>query len=146
MELEKQVVSLELAKRLKELGAKQESLFWWHEGMEWAIFGDGDVTSWGFQETFEHGPKDVSAFTVAELGEILKNDADVLPTWRKEKQVWDDNRTWYETTISDEKEADARAKQLIYLLERGHIKTPRPGEAADGAVKALEEKRANDAR
>jgi hypothetical protein len=31
MQLEKQVVSLELARKLKELGIKQESLFWWIE-------------------------------------------------------------------------------------------------------------------
>ena len=29
MKLEDQICSLDLAKRLKELGARQESLFWW---------------------------------------------------------------------------------------------------------------------
>jgi len=34
MNLEQQVVSLEYAKRLKELGVKQESLlFWWVDGI-----------------------------------------------------------------------------------------------------------------
>jgi hypothetical protein len=31
MKLEDQVCSLELAKRLQELGVKRESLFYWHE-------------------------------------------------------------------------------------------------------------------
>ena len=34
MKLENQVVSLELAKKLKELGFEQKSLFYWDEGKE----------------------------------------------------------------------------------------------------------------
>jgi hypothetical protein len=70
--LEKQVVSLELAKRLKELGVKQESLFFWmsikdDDGKDcWAV-------KYGPLETFYGIPVDenISAFTVAELGEML---------------------------------------------------------------------------
>lgn len=70
MKLESQVCSLEYAKRLKELGVKQESLFYWS-------FYDGgfseeepgitltDEANHGFEEDL------LSAFTVAELGEML---------------------------------------------------------------------------
>lgn len=68
MELEKQVCSFALAKRLKKFGVKQESYFVWvntdfDEEVQWFIrstLGDTDPN-----------PDAVSAFTVAELGEIL---------------------------------------------------------------------------
>ena len=70
--LEKQVVSLHLAKRLKELGVKQESYFIW-----FASEGDKRVEIYEIMQTnelFHHHSMVVcpiaSAFTVAELGEI----------------------------------------------------------------------------
>src|SRR5437868_5642219 len=74
MKLEDQVTNLELSKRLKELGVKQESLFWW----EFYISGDPELKRAGEQECIEgesepwYPSKDcISAFTVAELGEML---------------------------------------------------------------------------
>jgi len=75
MKLENQVVSLELAKKLKELGVNQESLFWWKDAFydkdgrfidehEWHIANRHDIT-----DTSVVGA--CSAFTVAELGYIL---------------------------------------------------------------------------
>ena len=65
MILEKQVVSLELSKKMKELGFPQESLFYWsNNGSEdWRI-----VKIYDFKVDKR---SDVSAYTVAELGEML---------------------------------------------------------------------------
>lgn len=63
MTLESQVVSLELAKRLKELGVKQESFFWWRSPL--AHYGYPD---WSLSDgELGHGSESYSAFTVAEL-------------------------------------------------------------------------------
>ncbi|MBZ5490173.1 MAG: hypothetical protein LAO76_04485 [Acidobacteriia bacterium] len=55
-----------------------------------------------------------SAFTVAELGEMLSEDRD-LP--------WHGNGVWFWSVMSEDgtekTEADARAKMLIYLVEHG---------------------------
>src|SRR6266700_8310943 len=60
MKLSDQVVNLELSKRLKELGARQDSLFYWTIG--------------GIVSRLEAVPildSNYSALTVAELGEML---------------------------------------------------------------------------
>src|SRR5439155_13694049 len=62
--LEKQVCSLDLAKRLKELGVRQESLFIWN----YYPHTDG----YKLQYNPDYGSVlNISAFTVAELGEML---------------------------------------------------------------------------
>src|SRR5258708_7616892 len=122
MKLEQQVCSLDLAKRLTELGVQQESLFMWEEGgnrpgttpytqiipsKSPAIPGGGD-SPWNYY----------AAFTVAELGEML-------PTLcRSEK--WNGTGEWNvhlkpHAHTKAETEADARAKMLCYLLENNLI-------------------------
>lgn len=143
MKLEDQVVSLELSKRLRELGVKQESLFFWfahrkmvtHELIEWKI-----ITHDGSSK------ESSSAFTVAELGEMLPHtlkheDEYKMLTLLKSDRVNEKRRiveiyTYYYVQYPEEgkpfpkgtdqlpripsyepNEADARAKMLIYLLE-----------------------------
>ena len=66
MPLEHQVCSHELAKRLAELGVRQESVFWWV---------DGKLTYTGGRAS--HAPQQggIAAFTVAELGEMLPDES-----------------------------------------------------------------------
>lgn len=146
MKLEQQVCSLELAKRLKELGVKQETYFvWWYtEAMSADVkyFPDQD---WGKREWSLrvnapldanrkenlYGGRALAAFTVAELGEMLPDvvidDEDRtnfwLRTW-KTGQEWAFAYTYGQTSIYVETaltEADARAKMLIYLIENNLI-------------------------
>ena len=118
MELEKQVVSLELAKRLKELGVKQESAFYW------AHWYDG-LTQLQTRDQKErpalltpHGGREfISAFTVAELGMMIPGDY-ILPYREGSHSAWvAPNR---ERALT---EADARAKFLIYLISEKGILT-----------------------
>lgn len=130
--LNQQVTSLALSKRLKELGVNQESLFY-YQGTPIEIgAGMGYVLHYGKQLHWQ-GVVFVSAFTVAELGEMLPWSIEV----RKEKFFLSfggkenpRNMEYYpefEISYSDGEdcvyleraptEADARAKMLIYLLE-----------------------------
>jgi len=125
MKLEQQVVSLDLTKRMKELGAPQESIFW-HIGVK----NDVDETTWDIRLK---GPRDtvfgievsenIPAYTVAELGEMLpegftsskrrqgmgyecflfQNNPDMSPVIQAHQYA--------------DTEADARAKMWIYLKE-----------------------------
>ena len=125
MTLESQVCSLPLAQRLKELGVKQESyFFWWCD--RYGI-GDGNPH---VQDHQPRNPKDgwrvVSAFTVAELGEIL------LSKW--EQAVESAEGVLFGKAFklpADDKEmfrwmvnADSYAKMLIYLVENKLIEVP----------------------
>lgn len=137
MTLEQQVCSLELAKRLKELGVKQESLFLWcNFGKDdWrGPYSNIDGISIRFPAT--PGPysftKDdcwewCSAFTASELGEMLPKEwatkrgtksgrkTELWQAWRRRGGVggW---KMLKEIGESDN-EADHRAKLLIHLLE-----------------------------
>jgi hypothetical protein len=127
MKLEQQVCSLDLAKRLKELGVKQESYAFWN-----ARPNDPPVVLAGYElGAFNslNTPKRsriASAFTVAELGEIMKNldgiyitsnfDSDEGLVWVCQINYWRNERTIGQTESADT-EADARAKMLCYLLK-----------------------------
>lgn len=115
MKLEDQVASPELCKRLKELGCHQESLYCW--GV------DGDI-QWCVFPNNPNGSDFPSAFTVAELGEML-------PEYYGSD--WSEALGWccgnMNETVRDssppqhaKKEADARAKAIIRLIEKGIIK------------------------
>jgi hypothetical protein len=130
MNLESQVCSLELAKRLKELGVKQESYFYWLNNCldDWIIFhaendncnqhsGPGDIT---FLNIKKRENKAYSAFTVTELGELLPDWFDSCKR-NGSKNDWH-CRVFEKDTDKNhhafaETEVEARAKMLIYLLE-----------------------------
>lgn len=139
MELEQQVCSLDLAKKLKELKAGsgtlgQISLWHWYfddAAKKWDIawHGSDDLTR-SSKETF-------AAFTVAELGEMLpafievgekknskrfklylaKNESE---DWFIEYHEWNlEHQDNYELLVqrTDDTEANSRAKMLLYLME-----------------------------
>ena len=100
MKLEEQVTSLELSKKLRELGVKQESLFHW-------FCPDGDAEPrvcwhhWCEPGYIRH----YSAFTVAELIEISNPYKDIVIMRNTPDFV---NKT---------------ASELIHLIEEGIINT-----------------------
>ena len=109
MKLENQVVSLPLAQKMKELGFKQESLFWWHGGLQIPYLVQR-----------QNGSLTISAYTVAELGEMLPDGISTSKNIQGMYEVYD-NET-YKPVVMDfvakaPTEADARAKMLIYLKE-----------------------------
>lgn len=131
--LEQQVCSLESAKRLKELGFSQESLFYWFpfsKGIhEWQIvkLEQENVKGW---KHFRKNNKDFyfySAYTTAELGELLPATIDNkygdCTRWFNSR-ITSKACVWYENNRAEERlefcedtEAEARALMLIYLAE-----------------------------
>lgn len=133
MTLEQQVTSLELSKRLKELGVDQESLFVWiqrkpesaSEEPSWYIKQEGNWPAG--MKLFDS----VSAFTVAEVGERLPQ---IITFKNVVYQLFVSlglDKQWFVvyTNVQDyeenapfpikicHNEADTRAKMLCYLLE-----------------------------
>jgi len=124
-EIRNQVCSLNLAKRLKELGVKQESYANWIEADEIGVFPA--VQLFELAAFTKPIKKLASAFTVAELGEMLPGKFDEWQiATQKEGEQWccfasDGNDFVFEYAGEADTEADARAKMLIYLLEHGLI-------------------------
>lgn len=130
MNLESQVCSFELAKRLKELGIKQSSLFFWTIG--------GIVSRLEALPILDYN---YSAFTVAELGEmlpyrihkkiseyglsydwIISMDVNLCIYYKCE--IGGDELYPPDINHDEETEANARAKCLIMLLENKLIILP----------------------
>ncbi len=123
MTLEQQVCSLELAKRLKELGVKQESLFYWSEQLRKVISREQFLSyePYDFEKLQDDSFREAvdrtySAFTVAELGEMLGSRINSITYYSNlKKYCWEkETKPVY---VNSDTEADARAKMLIYLLE-----------------------------
>lgn len=120
MELEKQVCSLELAKRLKELGVKQESVWMWGlYAYRDRIQGDDFETRLILQSpSNKHRSEDwCAAFTVAELGGMMCDGDFDMPILRGTPGRWIAPRG-LSADINEVSEADARAQMLIYLIEQ----------------------------
>lgn len=133
MKLEQQVVSLELAQKLKELGVKQESLFYWFH-LYVTGCGEGDELNYGLPPEQKNITDVCSAFTVAELGDMLPKGVNSMKAYANARDgVVVADRTWWCWKYKDyregiehvhdkhefyaDTEADARAKMLVYLLE-----------------------------
>lgn len=156
MKLEKQVTSLELSKKLKELGVKQESLFHWSPFGELVFQPKVEIQKEAINLTLPEAfiamsddtrtvmvahteivdkqyvgvvpfEEYTSAFTVAELGEMLPKEFYV---WKNNNKIRGGSDGFFvpqssrisfgltsELEIRDKSEANVRAKMLIYLLE-----------------------------
>lgn len=113
MELEKQVANLELSRRLKDLGVRQESLFYWL----WKKYDEGEEGHFELVNWCDGQRSPVAAFTVAELGEMLPD------RFRADKR---DGKWWgtCEELLKPETantETDVRAKMLVYLMENNFL-------------------------
>jgi len=151
MKVKEQVISLYLAKKLKELGIKQKSLFYYvvysESKFDLLMKKEKDKS---FGDKAESSGQLYSAFTAPELGEFLPLTLDFIDERFIEKNYTGHHRliTWkgvdgwwvgyipFNCTFEDfkavqvngedwrikfwgEKEADARAKMLIWLIENG---------------------------
>lgn len=134
-QLKSQVVSLELSKRLKELGVPQNSLFYWYNsqatGGEWVVLDRKGFTT-DLALLIEQG-NCFSAFLVGELGELLRTElTDENESDSFTLKCGNTIEFWWATFGNDEADitpqfedasfADCLAKMLIYLLENNLLK------------------------
>ena len=114
MKLEQQVTSLEIAKRLKELGVKQESYFYHVQ------FNVGERE--GGEKSFLMDERQIkkpltndafSAFTVAELGQTVKD-------YQSQQQIQHHADVGARGNYLFD--ADYWAEVLIMVLENNHVK------------------------
>lgn len=124
MKLQDQIVSLELAREMKELGFPQESLFWWISPRQTESYID--YASYGTRFKKEIS---CSAYTVAELGNMIPERIENFKAFQMGKY----NDNWvikYEGIESElnvirfqeKTEADLRAKLVIDLKKEKLIK------------------------
>lgn len=115
MQLEKQVCTLEQAKKLKELGVKQESLFYHTSSEKWGVLPKTSID-------FTGDPW--SAFTAAELVQMNQNCYNIEYSEKNKNQYYSQTSiaddfsqvfTYYDTF------AEACAAKLINSLEKGRI-------------------------
>jgi hypothetical protein len=130
--LESQVAPLALCRKLKELGAPQESLHQWYEGISGTMFVSNE------RDSYARWPQLCAAYTVAELG-VLMPHASECPTvnggagrghfrWEQSFMKDREGEWWHNEgpqSLCDrgcsghESEAEARAILLIALTEAG---------------------------
>lgn len=146
MRIEEQVCKTELALRLEEAGIKKPSVFFWKNAMltayEWQMqdwwlddvdFDADDAASNDYSRTRKVGMQCVHAYSAAELWEMMPAYLNVggysceLTIIRS--SVWrfyygDPSKipeAVYFTAHTDDTEADARARFVLYLIEKGII-------------------------
>lgn len=128
MNLKDQVSSIELSKRLKELGVKQKSIFYWVRVGLNVVTCEENWKVEGLIHNLEVMPPNyISAFTVAELGNILpriilyKGVSGFLQIYKSVDDDWICDyssylgKSLFKSSLN-ESESNARAEMLIYLL------------------------------
>lgn len=121
MKLIDQVCSLDLSNKLKTLGVKQNSLFFWNICHDCVTDYPPGSVNWVLTYETGHG-ENVSAFTVGELGNML-------PCWfdstKRDHGEWvcrvsekNFGKNYYSF---ENNECDSRASMIIYLLENNLI-------------------------
>lgn len=116
MKLEQQVTSLELSKRLKELGVKQESLFTW---LTYIVGNREPELLYGTlkKSRYLSNVQGYAAYTCSELGEILPKEA--LGAYLMAFKGTDEWSCAYgvQRTIHAPNECETRGLMLCYLIE-----------------------------
>ncbi len=126
---------LKYAIKLKKLGVKQESLWWWvGYNIKDGTPTEGRIYNYKKMESSRQGIYSYSAFTVAELGEMLPQNMSEYPlVITKLKNSWlveyleiscDGGHYWHKDWMAEieaDTEANAKAKMLIYLKGKGII-------------------------
>src|ERR1700722_2987683 len=150
MELSDQVITLETAKKLKELGIKQESLFYWY---------DYFVNGWSaeYREIVPRCDDLLSAFTASELMDLIPARINILDSEEPfdnfrfnmfachigthdatkfikhyainyhcdtlmGDEIFSYPRQLFEHNVLDQNFAECCAKVLIKLIEKGYVK------------------------
>lgn len=132
--LEQQVCGLEYSKKLKELGVKQVSLWYWVAHKEYpnkfvlALKGMHDLKLRWYLPNGELGRvgeenrddfTGYSAFTVAESGKALKDIPLEMTYSKKIGYRLFDKRHW--EFVTTDTEANVKAKLRIHLIKKGLI-------------------------
>lgn len=138
MKKEDKVISIELAEKLHELGVRVESEWWWSNeycGPSCRIGKHRLCQGGEYGEQMTEEGECYPAYDTAELGEMLPKNIPIsnLP-YRWYYFVTGNGSPWfcsYQSTydINDElwgthdtKEAEARGKMLVWLIENGYFK------------------------
>lgn len=123
MNIEQQVCGREYSEKLEKFGVPQKSVWYWFKDHRYVQYKndrqwkrDRLKKEWGLI-SFKISEDCISAFTVAELGEILPGWVNTVRTGKRgKKDYW---QCWQvdSKNIKADTEANARAKMKIYLLE-----------------------------
>ncbi len=119
MNIENQVASLELCKRLKELGVNKSSFAqWFVDEVGGYAFVVNDNKIINSQRQY---PERYAAYTCSELGHLLPLG---IVTFKRTEEHFQCSKGMYieDLGFDDECEANARALMLIHLIENGHVK------------------------
>ena len=127
MKIEEQVVSIELAKEMKKLGAPQDSYFTWCEYGEYEseYLAPLSAAEINYKDNYFIVVHVCAAFTVAELGEMLPFN------YQSTKLYLDNGESTVEWCCCHshkkqhceyaDTEADARAKMWLYLKKKKRV-------------------------
>lgn len=124
--LQNHVTSLELSKKLKELGVRKPSIHQWVDGEIWDLTMQSDYQTPNTVSQTEWLP----AYLVSELGMMIPDGLVIgtVPNLSEDNKITQWVCQSYANLYCDKiphqvasTEADARAEMLIYLLENGLI-------------------------